>query len=168
MKGAANNARVSVASQKLQANLGGLKASTIDNSIDKNLCLEQTPLTPKGDAEALASPTFPVSDFHTAPGSPIPLLKSNSPLSIEKKVTTTIEADAIQEAHRRIDLSWSEPFLRTALVIVRNSRRALTSHLKTLELRNREIANDELKGFINDSQDSAERMLSIVANSGLV
>lgn len=168
MKGAANNARASVASQKLQANLGGLKASAIDNSNDKYLCLDKKPLTPKNDAEALASPTFSESDFPTAPVSPIPLLKSNSPTSIEEKVTTTIEAEAIQEAHRRIDLSWSEPFLRTALVIVRNSRRALTSHLKTLELRNREIANDELKGFINDSQDSAERMLSIVANSGLV
>jgi hypothetical protein len=160
MKGAANNARASVASRKLQATLDAPKA--LSDDIAEEVKLERPPINPKDEI----APGSPIVD--TSAGSPIPLLKFND--TLEKETTTTIEAEAIQEAHRRIDLSWSEPFLRTALVIVRNSRRALTSHLKTMELRNREIVNAELQGFVRDSQDS-ERLFALVgsaANTGLV
>ena len=160
MKGAANNARASVASRKLQATLDAPKA--LSDDIAEEVKLERPPINPKDEI----APGSPI--FDTSAGSPIPLLKFND--TLEKETTTTIEAEAIQEAHRRIDLSWSEPFLRTALVIVRNSRRALTSHLKTMELRNREIVNAELQGFVRDSQDS-ERLFALVgsaANTGLV
>jgi len=155
MKSAANNARASVASRKLQASLD--TTNSMSNEISEEIPLESNEVAPN-------SPIF--SEFNhpsnDAPGSPVPLLKFNE--TLEKDTTTTIEAEAIQEAHRRIDLSWSEPFLRTALVIVRNSRRALTSHLKTMELRNREVVNAELQDFVRDSQDP-ERMFSLVGSA---
>jgi len=155
MKSAANNARTSVASRKLQASLDTPKSPSAENSGE--IPLETNDVAP--NSPIFSEYNYPSND---APGSPVPLLKIKEIL--EKDTTTTIEAEAIQEAHRRIDLSWSEPFLRTALVIVRNSRRALTSHLKTMELRNREVVNAELQDFVRDSQDP-ERMFSLVGSA---
>jgi hypothetical protein len=78
-------------------------------------------------------------------------------------------AEAMIEAQRRIDASWSEPFLRTTLNIVRNSRRALMSSVKSLELRNRENAVEDVKSFVEDmaSADRGRLMLSRASKGGL-
>lgn len=80
------------------------------------------------------------------------------------------EAEAIVEAQRRIDASWSEPFLRTCLNIVRNSRRSLMSSLKGLELRNREHGVEDVRDFIRDlkSVERSKLILSHATKTGLV
>lgn len=77
-----------------------------------------------------------------------------------------LEAEAILEAHRRIDASWSEPFMRTSLFIVRNSRRAIMSSLKSLELRNREHAVADVREFVSEIGRDGDRALRIVTSAG--
>jgi hypothetical protein len=45
-----------------------------------------------------------------------------------------------QELHEDAAAAWSEPFLRSALHVLRSNRRRLMSSLKQVELRNREDA----------------------------
>jgi hypothetical protein len=80
------------------------------------------------------------------------------------------EGAGIVEAHRRIDASWSDPFLRTALVIVRNSRRSLMSQLKQLELRNREYAVAEVSDFVAEigRDDRAQRIVAKAGSSAII
>jgi hypothetical protein len=80
------------------------------------------------------------------------------------------DAEAVLEAQRRIDASWSEPFLRTSLNIVRNSRRSLMSAVKSLELRNREHAVEDVKDFVGDimSANRGRIMLRRASKTGLV
>ena len=80
------------------------------------------------------------------------------------------EGAGIVEAHRRIDASWSDPFLRTALVIVRNSRRSLMSSLKQLELRNREYAVAEVADFVADigRDDRTQRIVAKAGSSAII
>ncbi len=80
------------------------------------------------------------------------------------------EGEYLMEAQRRIDASWSEPFLRSTLAIVRNSRRKLMSSLKSLELRTREHAVEEVSDFVEDiaNVDRARAVVSRASKTGLV
>lgn len=80
------------------------------------------------------------------------------------------EGELLLEAQRRIDASWSEPFLRSTLSIVRNSRRKLMSGLKSLELRNRENAVLDIQDFVADigSADRAKSVVNRATKTGLV
>jgi len=60
------------------------------------------------------------------------------------------EAELLVLHRQRVDASWSEPFLRTALQVIRNSRRELMGNLKSLELQSREHVNAELGEFLAD------------------
>jgi hypothetical protein len=80
-------------------------------------------------------------------------------------------AEAVIEAQRRIDASWSEPFLRTCLNIVRNSRRGLMAGLKASELRSREFAAEEVGEFVEGAVatgNKARLVLRRASKTGLV
>ncbi len=78
--------------------------------------------------------------------------------------------EAMIEAQKRIDASWSEPFLRTCLNIVRNSRRGLMSNIKSLELKNREHAVEDVRDFVEEihSSNRSRTMLRRASKTGLV
>lgn len=78
--------------------------------------------------------------------------------------------EAMIEAQKRIDASWSEPFLRTCLNIIRNSRRSVMSSMKLTELKNREHAVEDIKSFIQGIPTSDKRnlMLGQASRTGLV
>lgn len=48
----------------------------------------------------------------------------------------------------RVKASWSEPYLRSTLQVLRDSRRTLMSRLKAKELASREFASAELNDLI--------------------
>jgi Ion transport protein len=68
----------------------------------------------------------------------------------------------------RLDASWSEPFLRSALQVIRGNRRRLMSGLKALELKNREHAVEDVKDFIGDmhEEDRIKALLQAAQRSG--
>ena len=54
----------------------------------------------------------------------------------------------------RIQDSWSEPFLRSAMQVVRNARRKLMAGIKARELVSRELASTEMAELVGDVCDS--------------
>jgi hypothetical protein len=71
-------------------------------------------------------------------------------------------------AEERIDASWSEPYLRSALQVIRGNRRRLMSSLKGLELRNREAAVEEVRDFMADLEtDRVQALHNSIARTGL-
>lgn len=79
------------------------------------------------------------------------------------------EAQALAETQARIDASWSEPFLRSAIIVIRNSRRGLMSKLKSLELGSREHLDEDLRSLIVDlgSEDRAKPIVERALAAGL-
>jgi hypothetical protein len=70
----------------------------------------------------------------------------------------------------RIDASWSEPFLRSTLEIIRGNRRHIMSSLKSLELKNREHAVEDVKDFVSDmtNPNRGKVVLKNAINAGLI
>jgi hypothetical protein len=75
---------------------------------------------------------------------------------------TLSEAAAFQ---KRAAAAWSEPFLRSALDVVRTSRRSVMSALKSHELANREDAVADVGQFVRDMGD-ANRARVLVNEAG--
>ena len=70
----------------------------------------------------------------------------------------------------RVDAAWSEPFLRSVLLVVRGNRRRLMSSLKAAELRNREHGVEDIKDFVTDmsNPDRGKVLLRTAMSSGLI
>ena len=79
------------------------------------------------------------------------------------------EAHALAETQARIDAAWSEPFLRSSIIVIRNSRRGLMSKLKSLELGSREHLDEDLRSLIVDlrSEDRAKPIVERALAAGL-
>jgi len=73
------------------------------------------------------------------------------------------------DAQRRVATAWSEPFLRSALQVTRDSRRTLMAALKRHELVSRELAAADLEAFLADvgSLDRATAVVRRASVTGL-
>lgn len=69
----------------------------------------------------------------------------------------------------RMDAAWSEPFLRSALQVVRGNRRRLMSSIKQLELHNREKAVEDTTDLIYSlsEPDRVKALLTSIGRAGL-
>lgn len=79
-------------------------------------------------------------------------------------------AQQVLRMQQRIDASWSEPFLRTALQVVRNSRRGLMTKLKQCELSSREKLCEDVEDSVGEigAAGGIVRALKSASKTGLV
>ena len=72
-------------------------------------------------------------------------------------------------AQAHVAAAWSDPFLRSVLQVVRNSRRTLMAKLKFAELVSRERAAQDLGVVVEDvcAEDLAATVLRRASHSGL-
>ena len=70
----------------------------------------------------------------------------------------------------RLDAAWSEPFLRSALQVIRGNRRRIMSSLKALELKNRQHAVQDIEDFVSDmsNPDRAKVVLRSAVESAFM
>ena len=78
---------------------------------------------------------------------------------------TTRQRD-VEEMQKRLSSAWSEPFLRSALQVIRNGRRKLMTDIKARELVSREHGTTDLTNLVADIKDSALDKASVFLKAG--
>ena len=78
---------------------------------------------------------------------------------------TTRQHD-VEEMQKRLSSAWSEPFLRSALQVIRNGRRKLMTDIKARELVSREHGTTDLTNLVADIKDSALDKASVFLKAG--
>lgn len=79
--------------------------------------------------------------------------------------STTRQHD-VEEMQNRLGSAWSEPFLRSALQVVRNGRRKLMTDIKAKELVSREYGTTDLTCLVADIKDSSLDKASVFLKAG--
>ena len=82
-------------------------------------------------------------------------------------VETAGHIDRITAVRQSIDATWSEPFLRSTLVVTRNSRNSLMSRIKAVELSSRERISSDLTDFVEGvGSDSTTKVVGLASDAG--
>jgi hypothetical protein len=79
------------------------------------------------------------------------------------------QREELLTAQAHVKNTWSDPFLRSVLQVVRNSRRTLMAKLKMAELTSRERAAQDLSVLVADvcAEDAAANVLRRASQTGL-
>lgn len=149
-------------------------------------------LGPASTADALAGPVMQLSSNAaadvTSPKAPVTIARAHSSVADYASSARTLPgpkhaalpyhavppgsidvALPASAPEDRMDAAWSEPFLRSALQVVRGNRRRLMSSIKQLELHNREKAVEDTTDLIYSlsEPDRVKALLTSIGRAGL-
>ena len=115
------------------------------------------PPLPKAEVAAARETSAGAGSPHT------PLTHQRFPASAQE------QREGLLAVQTHVESAWSDPFLRSVLQVVRNSRRTLMAKLKSAELASRDRAAQDLSVLVADANadDVAATVLRRASRTGL-